>query len=51
MEGIGRGPENLDLRALALSDRYAQGIGLALVPLRASVCPVAAPLTKLSCAA
>ncbi len=45
------GAQIVDLRALALSDRYTQAIGLALAPLRASVSPVTAPGTKLSCAA
>ena len=45
------GAQIVDLRALALSDRYAQGIGLALAPLRVPVCPVSVPRTKLSCAA
>ncbi len=45
------GAQFVDLRALALSDRYTQAIGLALAPLRRSVSPATPLRAKLSCAA
>lgn len=40
----------VDLRALALSDRYPQALALSLSPLRQHVSVAANPHTKLSCA-
>jgi len=45
------GAHIVDLRALALSDRYNQAIALSLAPLRKSVSPGPTPISKLSCAA
>lgn len=45
------GAQIVDLRALALSDRYTQAIGLTLAPLRAPVSLAADPGARLSCAA
>lgn len=44
------GAHLVDLRALALSDRYAQALTLALAPLRKHVAVSSTPPTKLCCA-
>lgn len=44
------GAHIVDLRALALSDRYSQAIALSLAPLRKSVAVGPLPTNKLSCA-
>lgn len=45
------GAHIVDLRALALSDRYSQAVSLSLAPLRQSVAVVSAARNSLSCAA